>query len=990
VTLDGTTIISTPYSALTLNGVGGNDTFDVRGTNAGSTTIVNAVSGANLFNIGSAANTLDPIQGAVLVNGRGSDILNTYDQGATTNEEYDVFANQVLRTPFTLPSSNPTQTIAYSNLSNLNLYGATASDLLDIEGTPQGTSVSVTGGVRGPSNNHNEFIVENFNSLDDIQGPVAIHGTSIYDFLSVVDSGNTASHTYTLSARSSSNSVQRDGMANISYDGIGEFVLAAVDNPGLFTPDVVNVQSTPANVFTVVAVSTGDTVNLGQPTGIGTERTLQHFLGEIRVQSLATDTPTVVVDDSGDPTSHPQVVYQNSSIGLVLTGLAGPASIPQRIDFQIGNTANVSLLGGSGINGLTFSAPGDFAQNWTFSGFAASSFSVPGNFSGQLLAPTLGTAAAPVQQVQIGGAMTAGAKITVDYLDSLSAGGDLAGTVKGFGNSGSQSQPTVGTVTVGGNVTSTGSITAPILGTISITGSDAGTISESNPTQDIQQLTIGGSLTSSGIVSAASIGAMSVGQDLAGQVHAAGPLNTMTVGGNLTGTVSAATIGTVTVGGTLTGQVTAAQSLGSVTAAGKPVAQSIFLLDPSVSAALNVSGNAHITIPGSIFVDSASPTAVMVGGSAQVTAAGIQVVGGVQQSGSVTLSPAPATGAAAFSDPMAFLSGPSTSGMTNYGSVSYGNGSHMLQPGIYSQIKASGNASLTLSPGLYIIEGGGLTVTGNASISGTGVTIYNTGSNYPNAGGNFGGITLSGNRSFTLTPANGAAGGAYPGIVIYQSRSNTRALALSGNASAGPTGMVYAPSAPVVIGGNATFNAALVADRLQVSGNGSSTQVAAGSTGDNSASPATLLAGDLEVYVNDPSGYFTPNELARIQDAISNWDALLAPYNVQITEVSDPVAGQCGDRRWCHERCRQCRRRHPGLLQRGEQRDHHPAGLELVQRRRSDPDRHQRVRFPDGGDTRAGPRPGPGRQCQSEFADVRDPGHRCGPADADGCRSQYL
>src|SRR5262249_54973390 len=39
---------------------------------------------------------------------------------------------------------------------------------------------------------------------------------------------------------------------------------------------------------------------------------------------------------------------------------------------------------------------------------------------------------------------------------------------------------------------------------------------------------------------------------------------------------------------------------------------------------------------------------------------------------------------------------------------------------------------------------------------------------------------------------------------------------------------------------------------------------------------------------NDPSGYFTSDELARIQDAINGLDTLLAPYSVTISEVSDP------------------------------------------------------------------------------------------------------
>ena len=45
-------------------------------------------------------------------------------------------------------------------------------------------------------------------------------------------------------------------------------------------------------------------------------------------------------------------------------------------------------------------------------------------------------------------------------------------------------------------------------------------------------------------------------------------------------------------------------------------------------------------------------------------------------------------------------------------------------------------------------------MTGNASISGSGVIIYNAGSNYPSSGGNFGGITLSGNGTFNLQRAD--------------------------------------------------------------------------------------------------------------------------------------------------------------------------------------------------------------------------------------------
>jgi len=79
-----------------------------------------------------------------------------------------------------------------------------------------------------------------------------------------------------------------------------------------------------------------------------------------------------------------------------------------------------------------------------------------------------------------------------------------------------------------------------------------------------------------------------------------------------------------------------------------------------------------------------------------------------------------------------------------------------INPGIYAQISVSGNAKLTLNPGVYILAGGGLTVSGNASISGSGVTLYNTESAFPSAGGTYGGITLSGNGTFNLTaPTSG-------------------------------------------------------------------------------------------------------------------------------------------------------------------------------------------------------------------------------------------
>jgi hypothetical protein len=165
------------------------------------------------------------------------------------------------------------------------------------------------------------------------------------------------------------------------------------------------------------------------------------------------------------------------------------------------------------------------------------------------------------------------------------------------------------------------------------------------------------------------------------------------------------------------------------------------------------------------------------------------------------------------------------------------------------------------------------------------VTLYNTSSNYPSNTGSYGGITLSGNGSFSLSaPTTGP----YAGVVIFQAHANTRAVLLSGTAAAGLSGTVYAPAALLYVSGNASVQGALDVNELALSGNAASTQVANGGDVSGGGTAGQLLAGDLAVYVNDPGGLFTADELARIQDAVNAVDAVVAPYGVTVSETTDP------------------------------------------------------------------------------------------------------
>jgi hypothetical protein len=274
---------------------------------------------------------------------------------------------------------------------------------------------------------------------------------------------------------------------------------------------------------------------------------------------------------------------------------------------------------------------------------------------------------------------------------------------------------------------------------------------------------------------------------------------------------------------------------------------SVFLLNRTASGALTISGNGALSVPGALEVDSSSATAISASGNASVTAARLDVVGGYRATGNATFHPAPHTGAAPFADPLAGLPAPSASGVAQSVSLS-GNQVLTIGPGVYSQIKVSGN-----------------------------------GSNYPAAGGNYGGITISGNGAVSLSPPTS---GPDAGIVIIQPADNSRALSFSGNAQAGVTGTVYAPSAAVILGANALLQETLVVNTLTVSGNGASNLIADGAGGAD-ATGGTLLAGDLWVHIDTSSGPFTADEQVAIRAAIDGLDAVLQPYNVTITLVGD-------------------------------------------------------------------------------------------------------
>ena len=271
------------------------------------------------------------------------------------------------------------------------------------------------------------------------------------------------------------------------------------------------------------------------------------------------------------------------------------------------------------------------------------------------------------------------------------------------------------------------------------------------------------------------------------------------------------------------------------------VARSVVVLNPTLCGALTLSGNAQIHVQGNVTVGSnCAVNAISASGNANITAARVESVGGVKTTGNATISPAPIHISGPVTDPLASLSAPSSGLPQNQVNCS-GNSVQTIQPGVYSRIQASGNCHLTMTPGVYIVAGGGFQISGNASVTGSQVTIYNAGSNFPAPGGNTASIQLSGNGSYHLSPP---IAGPTSGVLIFQARDNTRGISLSGN-STGMLGTIYAPQAQLTLSGNGELQASLIVDNLRLSGNAASSLTAGSGPADGeSRDPRRRTAAD--------------------------------------------------------------------------------------------------------------------------------------------------
>jgi hypothetical protein len=244
----------------------------------------------------------------------------------------------------------------------------------------------------------------------------------------------------------------------------------------------------------------------------------------------------------------------------------------------------------------------------------------------------------------------------------------------------------------------------------------------------------------------------------------------------------------------------------------------IIVLAPHVPAAMNITGNGNTTVVGGdIQVDSDDNAALTDGGYGAITANDVNIVGANNFTGYATIAGTLNTHVAYMPDPLLNLPAPQQG--ADLGAVRVaGKENVTISPGYYSGgITLTSNGSVTLLPGIYILGGLGISVTGNGSVHASGVMLYITGTGQVNLTGN--GVTVMSPPNPTVNTFAGAD--TYEGITVFQARANARPGIIAGNGNMSIDGVLYAPAALLTLTGNGdTIGSQVISNTLRITGNG--------------------------------------------------------------------------------------------------------------------------------------------------------------------------
>jgi hypothetical protein len=252
-----------------------------------------------------------------------------------------------------------------------------------------------------------------------------------------------------------------------------------------------------------------------------------------------------------------------------------------------------------------------------------------------------------------------------------------------------------------------------------------------------------------------------------------------------------------------------------------PFRDGIMVLDPTSSGSLSANGGASINVVNAdVIVDSNAPDAATAIGGTVISAPNFYITGvpGTSTTGGGTFAGNIVDNQQPTPDPLANIPVPDPSTMTNQGHSGNfaGQKTYYIQPGVYEGgIKVSGSATLVMAPGIYYMQNGGFSFTGLGNLVAEGVMIYT------NPTSNSDVININGNGSIDFTPPTS---GVYQGMALWQARSSTNTVYITGNGASALYGTVYAQHGTLNVSGNGTqdvLGSQYVSYDVTVGGNGS-------------------------------------------------------------------------------------------------------------------------------------------------------------------------
>jgi len=242
----------------------------------------------------------------------------------------------------------------------------------------------------------------------------------------------------------------------------------------------------------------------------------------------------------------------------------------------------------------------------------------------------------------------------------------------------------------------------------------------------------------------------------------------------------------------------------SSSSSGTGAANCIVALDRGLVTDVNDTGNSTLNMQQcNLQINSPSADALNMSGSVTINAKTVSIVGNYETSGNATLnaSGGVVTGGSAMADPYANVSIPSYTGCNQTALHVVASKSYAATAGtpyvFCNGLSISGSGTVALGPGVYVINGGSLSVSGTASLTGTGVTLILTNSTTPSSTGS---VSISGGTTVNLSaPTTGTTAG----IAVYQDRAATGGTnSFSGGSAQTITGAIYLPSEAVSYSGN--------------------------------------------------------------------------------------------------------------------------------------------------------------------------------------------